>query len=66
MRSFLGSFTQLSASLPNYAATIHDLELVVASRASADRINWTPELELAFSQAKQLAANPQGIAEPSP
>ena len=66
MRSFLGSFKQLSASLPNYAATIHDVEQIVASRGSAERICWTPELEQSFSKAKHLAAHPQGTAEPRP
>ena len=66
MRSFLGSFKQLSASLPNYAKTIHGLEQIVAGRASADRISWTPQLEETFSQAKKLAAHPKGVAEPRP
>lgn len=66
MRSFFGSFKQLSASLPNYASTIHDLELIVANRSSAERLTWTPQLELSFQNAKNLAAHPHGIAEPRP
>ena len=66
MRSFLGSFKQLSASLPNYAAVIHDLEQVVASRSSAERLTWTPQLETAFKNAQDLAAHPHGITEPRP
>ena len=64
MRSFLGSFKQLSSSLPGYAATIHCLEQLVGGRASAEKINWTEELLSAFSNAKNLAAHPHGIAEP--
>ena len=66
LRSFLGSFKQLSASLPGYALTIHKLEQVVASRKSADKIEWTTELNNSFNEAKKLAANPHGIAEPRP
>ena len=66
LRSFLGSFKQLSASLPNYASTIHDLEQIVANRSSAERLTWTPQLELSFQNAKNLAAHPHGIAEPRP
>ena len=38
LRSFLGSYKQLSASLPNYAVTIAALERVVAGRNSAEKI----------------------------
>ena len=37
-RSFIGSFKQLSSSLPRYACTIHKLEQIVAGRASAERL----------------------------
>ena len=36
--SFLGSFKQLSAGMPNYAATIHALEQIAAGRKSAEKI----------------------------
>ena len=66
MRSFLGSFKQLSSSLPNYASTIHNLEQIVANRSSAERLIWTSELEASFLQAKQLATHPKGVAEARP
>ena len=66
LRSFLGSFKQLSASLPNYAVVIHSLEQVVAGKASAQKLIWTDELQQAFASAKALAAHPKGIAEPRP
>ena len=66
LRSFLGSFKQLSASLPNYALTINTLEQVVAGRKSAEKLVWTKELQDSFDAAKALAANPTGIAEPHP
>ena len=35
MRSFLGSFKQLSASLPGYAVVLHKLEQIVGGKASS-------------------------------
>ena len=66
LRSFLGSFKQLSPSLPNYATTIHALEQVVAGKKSAEKIVWTNDLDASFKAAQKLAANPVGIAEPRP
>ena len=66
MRSFLGSFKQLSASLPKYAETIYELEKVAAGRKSGERIVWTDTLQECFQRAKQLASNPVGLAEPRP
>ena len=66
LRSFLGSFKQLSASLPNYAVTINALEQVVAGRKSTEKIIWTDTLEQSFMSAKKFAENPVGIAEPRP
>ena len=66
LRSFLGSFKQLSSCLPNYAKTIHKLEQVAAGKKSSEKITWTNELNECFNAAKALAANPVGIAEPRP
>ena len=66
LRSCLGSFKQLSSSLPNYAVVIHALEQVVAGRKSGEKLVWTDALQQSFNDAKQLAANPTGIAEPRP
>ena len=66
LRSFLGSFKQLSASMPNYAATIHALEQIAAGRKSAEKIIWSDDLLQSFEAAKELAGNPVGIAEPRP
>ena len=45
---------------------MHHLEQTVANKASAERINWTEELDKAFTNAKALAAHPKGVAEPRP
>jgi len=52
--------------MPNYAATVHVLEQLTGNRKSAERITWTDSLRQAFQAAKDLAANPIGIAEPRP
>ena len=66
LRSFLGSFKQLSPCMPNYASTVHILEQLTSNKKSAERITWTDPLRQAFQNAKDLAANPIGIAEPRP
>ena len=60
LRSFLGSFKQLSSSLPNYAVTVHSLEQVVAGKASAERLQWTDDLNLAFENAIKTCCSSQG------
>ena len=52
--------------MPNYVVTIASLERVVARRNSAEKIEWTNELQGSFDAAKALAANPVGISEPRP
>ena len=66
LRSFLGSFKQLSPCLPNYASTINTLEQMAAGMKSGERISWTEELNVSFEAAKRLAASPVGISEPRP
>ena len=66
MRSFLGSFKQLSSSLPKYAETVHALEKAAAGRKSSQHIVWTEALDDSFQAAKKLASNPVGLAEPRP
>ena len=66
LRSFLGSYKQLSASIPNYAVIIHALEQAVAGKKSAERLTWTVDLQRSFQEAKDSAAHPVGIAEPRP
>ena len=66
LRSFIGSFKQLSPCLPNYAVTINALEQIVAGKKSAEKIVWNQHLQTSFDAAKELAAHPIGIAEPRP
>ena len=65
MRSFLGSYKQVSECVPNYSVLLSDLEQVVGSRGSSERINWTPELEKAFEDAKKAVTTFQGVYVPT-
>ena len=64
LRSFLGSFKQLNACIEGYAAILSPFEKIAASRTSAERIQWTDDLEDAFEKAKRAAANPKGVHVP--
>ena len=66
LRSFLGPYKLLSASIPNYAVIIHALEQAVAGKKSAERLTWTDDLQKSFQEAKNSATHPVGIAEPRP
>ena len=66
MRSWLGSFKQLSQSINNYAVLLAPLEDIVASRGSAERITWTKQLELAFNKAKDSLKSINTVFVPKP
>ena len=66
MRSWLGSFKQLSNSISNYAVLLSPLEEVVGGRASAERIVWTAELNLAFNKAKESLKDINTVFIPNP
>ena len=53
LRSFLGSIKQLSECIKDYAVLLNPLEQAVAGKASAERIQWTPDLSSSFQAAKQ-------------
>ena len=66
LRSFIGSFKQISSCIPDYATTLHTLDQLVGGRSPSERIQWTPELESAFKRAREIAGSPEGIVEPRP
>ena len=57
LRSFLGSFKQLTECVKNYAILLSPLEQAVAGKASADRVNWTEDLKKSFQAAKDALEN---------
>ena len=65
MRSFLGSYKQLSDCVQGYAILLSDLEKLVGSRSSSERIKWTPELEETFNRAKEEIKKCEGVYFPT-
>ena len=53
LRSWLGSFKQLTDCIENYAVILGPLEDVVAGRASADCVTWSEGLLETFKKAQQ-------------
>ena len=65
MRSFLGSYKQLSACIPQYAVILSPLERIVGARSSSERITWTHDLEEAFNKAKEAVKSGEGVYFPN-
>ena len=67
LRSFLGSFKQLTECVKNYAILLSPLEQAGAGKASADRVVWTEDLKRSFKAAKDALENIDTIfvAKPS-
>ena len=61
LRSFIGSFKQLTECIKDYAILMGPLEQVVAGKSSAERIQWTEDLSKSFRRAKESLANVETI-----
>ena len=66
MRSWLGSFKQLSSSIKGYAVILAPLEEIVAGRNSAERITWTEQLKVSFKTAQDSLKNINTVFVPKP
>ena len=66
LRSFLGSYKQLTECITDYAVLLSPLEKAVAGLESAARIQWTPELSNSFAVAKDALNNIDTIFIPKP
>ena len=66
LRSWLGSYKQLTSCISQYAKFLEPLEDVVGGRASAERIVWTEVLMKNFELAKKSLNNIQTIHVPKP
>ena len=53
MRSYLGSYKQLTECISDYAVLLHPLEQLVAGKDSAEKIVWNKELSDAFVKVKE-------------
>ena len=66
LRSWLGSYKQITNCINNYAALLGPLEDIIGGRASAERIVWTEELIKTFDKAKDSLRNVKTIYVPRP
>ena len=66
LRSFIGSYKQLTECIKDYAMLLSPLEKAVAGLESADRIDWTTELSNNFKTAKKALENTETIFVPKP
>ena len=53
MRSYLGSYKQLTECISDYAVLLHPLEQLVAGKDSVEKIVWNKELSDAFVKVKE-------------
>ena len=65
-RSWVGSFKQLTECIPDYAILLGPLERIIAGRSSAEKINWTNDLILAFNRCKKVLNDARTIHIPKP
>ena len=66
LRSFIGSYKQLSECIEGYAVILGPLERAVAGKESAERLQWTPELSEHFNVAKKALTKVDTIFVPKP
>ena len=66
LRSFIGSYKQLTECIVDYAVLLSPLEKAVAGLESAEKVQWTPELSSQFNFAKEALNNVDTIHIPRP
>ena len=66
LRSFLGSFKQFVDCVPNCAHLLHTLELMVANKKSADKLDWSDDAIKVFEAAKLATNSIKGVHVPIP
>ena len=66
LRSYLGSFKQLSQCIPEYAYLLKPMEDMVGGKLSAEKLSWTNDQIQAFNRSKEAAADPKGVHIPLP
>lgn len=66
MRGWLGSYRQISKTIPNHASVLQCFEKMVGGKNSRDRIEWSPELLKKFDSAKLSISTAKPICFPRP
>ena len=67
LRSWIGSYKQLSACIQNYSVPLANLEKLTGSdKNSGMKIQWTDDLIADFEQAKHLIKTLEEVYTPTP
>lgn len=66
LRSFIGAFKMISRVVPHCAVLLNPLDAVVAGRPSADRLEWSDDLHVAFRACQDALSSPRTITLPHP
>ena len=66
LRSFIGSYKQMSQCIKDYAVLLSPLESAAAGKSSASTIQWSDELLKNFELVKDSLKNTQTIYVPKP
>ena len=66
LRSWIGSYKQITECIPDYSILLGPLEKIIAGRASAERIKWTDQLLKAFKRCQKSLNDSQMIYIPKP
>ena len=66
LRSFIGSYKQLTDCIKEYATLLAPLEKAVAGMESAEKVVWSLELSESFKLAKEALENLETIHTPKP
>jgi len=66
LRSFIGSYKQISECIPNYAVLLGPLERAVAGLDSSAKIQWTDALSKQFATLKEALLDINTIFVPRP
>ena len=66
VRSWIGSYKQMTDCIPKYAVMLGPLEELVAGRGSAERVEWTENLRLVFDKCKKSLNDINMIFVPKP
>ena len=53
MRSWVGSFKQLTECIPDYAILLGPLETMIGNRSSAEKVIWSDSLKVSFNRCKK-------------
>ena len=66
MQSFIGAFKTIARCIPQYAALVSPLEVVIKGMQGSDTVTWSPDLLQAFKQIQETLKFPRTLTIPRP